>query len=111
MKASLTVQLAVAFICISLAAPAYADVARIADGKPWNANNGQGRSMQMTLAPDGTGQMKMGMRSRKVSWRDVDGALCLNGLRGSGERCMAIQPIEGGYRAQAADGAVLILTR
>ncbi|WP_299609674.1 hypothetical protein [uncultured Tateyamaria sp.] len=96
---------------LSLVTVAHADVTRLADGQPWNADNGEGRSMTMTLAPDGTGRMKMGIMSRKVAWRDADGALCLNGLPGGGERCMALQPVQGGYRAEASDGTILILTR
>ena len=90
---------------------ALADPAKIADGKPWNANNGKGGKILMTLAPDGSGRVKRGIISKRISWRDVDGALCLSGLPGQGEKCMVIQKINGGYRGKSPDGTVLSLTR
>jgi len=100
-----------AFAIMASTTTAPADVSRIVDGQPWTAQSGDGRSMEMTLAPDGTGRMKMGIISRKVGWRDANGALCLNGLPGGGERCMTLQPVQGGYRGEATDGTVLTLTR
>lgn len=104
-----------ALICavagVLTATAAFADPAKIADGKPWNADNGQGGKIVMTLAPDGVGRVKKGIISKKISWRDVDGALCLNGLPGQSERCMTIRKIQGGYQGKSADGTVLTLTR
>ncbi|MES2814133.1 MAG: hypothetical protein V4720_04475 [Pseudomonadota bacterium] len=58
------------FVCVAftpLAAFSESYASRIAVGAPWTTIAPNGGKMRMTLNPDGTGQMKLGVMSRNIT--------------------------------------------
>lgn len=108
-------------LLLCLAAPilaatvAAADVARIADGAPWTITLPDGREARMTLDPDGTGRMRLGLLSRGIAWSERDGALCLHGLPrpdgAEGPRCTVLEAVAGGWILRAGDAQAMTLSR
>ncbi len=107
------VSLLSAAIFSAIIAPAMADgiTELMADGQPWNATVPNGRTMQMTLNPDGTGQMKMGIMRRNISWRGIDDGVCLDGMPTGGERCMTLTAQGDGFVGQGPDGGEMAFSR
>lgn len=91
---------------------AVASVSALADGAPWTASMDNGRTMKMTLNPDGSGRMTFGVMSRKISWTEEDSKLCLSGMpRADGPRCLSTEPIPGGYKLLMENGQSISLSR
>lgn len=81
-------------------------MARIADGAPWAMRAPNGRTMNVTLNPDGTGTVRMGPIRAMAEWRATEDGFCLTTIR-TGERCMVIEEgLEGGFVGRGPDGAV-----
>jgi hypothetical protein len=85
-------------------------VAIVADGQPWASTGPNGRKITMTFFPDGTVRMKAGMMSRKLSWQNADGALCLIGGPG-GDRCLRLERSATGFIGYGPDGTTVTLDR
>ncbi len=104
--------LSAAIVSASMA-PAMADgvSALMADGQPWNATAPNGRTLQMTLNPDGTGQMKMGIMRRNISWRGIDDGVCLDGMPTGGERCVTLTARGNGFVGRGPDGGEMAFSR
>jgi hypothetical protein len=109
MLKTLTVFVFVAFAPMAALAESYAT--RIADGAPWTTTAPNGGKMRMTLNPDGTGRMKLGIMSRAITWTEKDNAICLGGMPGGAARCVTFRPIEGGFAGTGTDGMTLVLRR
>jgi hypothetical protein len=105
----LTVFVFVAITPMVASAESYAS--RIADGAPWTTTAPNGGKMRMTLNPDGTARMKLGIMSRKITWTEKDDAICLGGMPGGAARCVTFRPIEGGFTGTGSDGTTLVLRR
>lgn len=105
-------RLALATLALMAASQAAADVRAIADGAPWTTTLPNGREAQMTLNPDGTGRMGMGLLSRGFTWIEQDGAICLEGMpRQQGTGCLSPTATNGGWRLSGDGGGDLMLTR
>jgi hypothetical protein len=85
-------------------------IARIADGKTWNAQPSGGPKMKLTFNPDGTGKMSFGIMTRKLKWTPDGDGICMTGMPG-GKRCIAFAPTSNGYVGTSDDGRSLTLTR
>jgi hypothetical protein len=109
-KAAVALMAALTFAVPHHVAAQGADISAIADGKAWNAQPAGGPKMSLTLNPDGTGRMKFGIMSRKVSWTPNAGGLCMTGMPG-GKRCITFSPTADGYVGRSDDGRSLTLTR
>jgi hypothetical protein len=83
----------------------------IADGLQWSANAQDRGNMRMTLHPDGTGRMEIGILSRRVGWHEEDDAICLTGLPGVAMRCITFRPVDGGFEGIGPDGQRFVLQR
>jgi hypothetical protein len=105
----LTLVVCVAFTPFAALAESYAS--RIADGAPWTTIAPNGGKMRMTLNPDGTGRMKLGIMSRNITWTEKDDAICLGGMPGGAARCVTFRPVEGGFAGTGSDGTTLVLRR
>ena len=104
--------LTLGLLALSGPALASASVATLADGAPWNASLDNGRTMKLTLNPDGSGKMNAGLMSRKISWTEKDSKLCLSGMpRTNGPRCLSPVATQGGYRLLMEDGQAISLSR
>jgi hypothetical protein len=88
-----------------------ANIQLLADGKAWNAQPSGGPKMKMTFNPDGTGQMKFGIMTRKINWKANAGGICMSGLPGGGSNCMVLTATANGFTGQSADGKSLVLSR
>jgi hypothetical protein len=64
----------------------------VTDGKPWSMTQTDGTKGQITLLPDGKGQMQIGSMTISPSWREGDGGqLCLKPAFVMPERCATLQ--------------------
>jgi hypothetical protein len=70
--------------------------ASIADGQPWSLTTADGRSITLTLNPDGTGLMEGGPMTMRPSWRATRTGLCIN-VAVMGEHCMTYRKVPGGF--------------
>ncbi|MCA3246668.1 MAG: hypothetical protein ING29_09360 [Azospirillum sp.] len=70
-------------------------IARIADGRAWNATTSGGRKVKIMLRPDGTGQFD-GPISTAIAWRVERSTICLK-IGFMGERCLLFRPVDNGF--------------
>jgi hypothetical protein len=82
----------------------------IADGEPWNITMANGKTMKLTLSPDGSARMRIGIMSRKLGWEPTPEGLCLTGMPGGG-KCVALIRTETGYAGMENGKAVFVLER
>ena len=100
-----------AFMLGLSAAEAESFAGRIADGLPWSTKTATGANMRMTLNPDGSGRMEVGIMNRRISWQEQGAAICLAGLPGGATRCIAFSPVEGGFAGVGPEGQAFVLRR
>ena len=106
--------LVAALFVASIASPAVADgaIEAITDGQPWTASLANGRSLEMTFNPDGSGRVKFGFLSRSITWSVRGEELCLAGMPGSnGPQCAAVAAEAGGYLLALGKGRSVRLSR
>ena len=99
-------------LAFPLAGPAAAQsvIERIADGNEWTMEMGDRFSGRITLNPDGTGQMRLGILRRSVIWTGGNNQLCLVGTP-DGDQCLTWQPEGAGFVAMHPEGHALRLVR
>jgi hypothetical protein len=68
---------------------------QVADGQPWSMTTDDGRSVELTLFPDGTAQMRAGIMTMRPTWTATTNGLCLDGMMG--KRCMTLKKVKGGF--------------
>jgi hypothetical protein len=67
-------------------------VKTVADGQPWTMTHADGTKGQVTLTPDGKGQMQIGSRVVSPTWRQNEaGQLCLKPALILPERCATLR--------------------
>ncbi|MGL5010762.1 MAG: hypothetical protein ACRC6I_12840 [Paracoccaceae bacterium] len=86
--------------------PAYT----LADGKPWNSTGPNGRTVTLTLFPDGNVKMNMGMISQHLTWQPTEDGLCLIGAPG-GDQCMRLEQTNNGFVGFNGDEPSFIFAR
>ena len=84
-------------------------MAVVADGSPWSMQSANGRSGELTLNPDGTGQMQMGFMSMDATWTPYPGGFCLDGPRGT--RCVTLEAAGTGFSATENGAQAFSLVR
>ena len=85
-------------------------MARVADGNPWSMQAANGRNSELTLHPDGTGRMRMGIMGMDTSWTAHPGGFCLTAGR-MGTRCVTLQAVDAGFVAIEDGAEAFRLTR
>jgi hypothetical protein len=89
-------------------ATAQASLARqVADGRPWNMamKDGPGRTMRLTLNPDGTGRIEGGPMTMSPTWRESGADICIKPGLVMPERCATLRK-EGAKIVGLKDGEV-----
>jgi hypothetical protein len=70
--------------------------ATLADGKAWTMQTPEGKNVQVTFLPDGTGKMKAGFMGMGLKWREDGNLFCMKpGFMK--ERCSEMRAVQGGY--------------
>lgn len=85
----------------ALAAPAGGTpypASAMADGHPWNMTTvANGRTVTITLNPDGTGTIAAGLMSRSPTWHGTADGICIKVAAPRPERCVGLQSRLGGF--------------
>lgn len=82
----------------------------LVDGTAWKVRSPNGREVQMTFNPDGSGQVKAGFLTNKVSWSVQEGTFCLDGIPGGGA-CMALSVSGSTVIGTSPDGRQFVFER
>jgi hypothetical protein len=85
--------------------------ATIADGQPWVTTGPNGTTIRLTLNPDGSGRMQIGIMGRAITWAEDGDRICLGGMPQGAGRCFVFQPVDGGFAGEAEDGGAVVLMR
>ena len=108
----LSIRIAAVVIATAAASAANsADVmAQIADGRAWTMQSENGRNGKLTLNPDGSAQVRMGILSMGARWQRQPDGFCLDPDRGEA-RCLVLRPANGGFVGLENGVVVMRLTR
>jgi hypothetical protein len=97
-------------VALAPIAKAEALASALADGQPWTTTTPEGRKMTLTLYPDGTARMKMGIMGRNLTWQPTEDGLCLIGTP-RGDACLRLEKTATGYVGYRGQDPMLTLTR
>lgn len=82
----------------------------LVDGTPWHVKSPDGMSLEMTFRPDGTGQIKIGLISKDITWAMDGENFCIGGLP-VGTICMALSIEGAAVIGNSPDGKRLVFSR
>ena len=96
---------------VSLSGPSFSqEMSDVADGKTWEMKNVNGRTGQLKLNPDGSGEMRMSLVRMNVSWKGEGNQICINApVRG--EQCVELQANGTGFIGVQGSKQVFTLSR
>lgn len=97
-------------LVLSTAAMADDTAQLMADGAPWDMQDPSGRTAKITLNPDGSGRVRLGLMGASAEWVHTDDGLCLT-TRPLGEVCLILTSNSTGVIGTASDGGVFVFTR
>ena len=82
----------------------------LADGQQWNFQDPGGRTARLTLNPDGTGRVRLGLMGTDAVWVPTSSGLCLT-TRPLGEVCLALEASGSGFVGATETGEIFTFWR
>lgn len=82
----------------------------LVDGAPWQAKAPNGRTVKMTFRADGSGDVRFGPITRRLTWSMKDDAFCIHGLP-SGDNCMILSTSGKAMVGTSRDGKQVVFSR